>query len=546
MWIYTLDNTNAEVQALNGAATLTDSFTALTTDGTAQVVTITIAAQNDAATITGDTAGNVIEAGGVNNGTPGVLTDTGNLNSTDVDNPDDTWQPVAAGAATTNGYGTYALDAAGVWIYTLDNNNAAVQALNGTATLTDSFTALTADGTAQLVTVTIAAQNDDATITGDTAGNVIEAGGVANGTPGTPIATGNLNATDVDNPPDAWNAVGSATASVNGFGTFRLTAAGTWIYVLDNNNAAVQALNGAATLTDSFTALTTDGTAQLVTITIAAQNDAATITGDTAGNVIEAGGVNNGTPGVLTDTGNLDSTDVDNPDDTWQPVAAGAATTNGYGTYALDAAGVWTYTLDNNNAAVQALNGTATLTDSFTALTADGTAQLVTVTIAAQNDAATITGDTAGDVIEAGGVANGTPGTPIATGNLNATDVDNPPDAWNAVGSATASVNGFGTFRLTAAGTWIYVLDNSNTAVQALNGAATLTDSFTALTTDGTAQLVTITIAAQNDAATITGDIAGNVIEAGGVEQRHARRADRHRRTSIPPTSTTRTIPGSR
>ena len=54
---------------------------------------------------------------------------------------------------------------------------------------------------------------------------------------------------------------------------------------------------------------------------------------------------------------------------------------------------MWTYTLDNNNAAVQALNGTATLTDNFTALTADGTAQLVTVTIAAQNDAATITGD---------------------------------------------------------------------------------------------------------------------------------------------------------
>ena len=49
--------------------------------------------------------------------------------------------------------------------------------------------------------------------------------------------------------------------------------------------------------------------------------------------------------------------------------------------YALTATGVWTYTLDNSNAAVQALNGAATLTDSFTALTADGTAQLVTITI---------------------------------------------------------------------------------------------------------------------------------------------------------------------
>ena len=37
-----------------------------------------------------------------------------------------------------------------------------------------------------------------------------------------------------------------------------------------------------------------------------------------------------------------------------------------------------------------------------------------------------ITGDTTGDVTEAGGVNNGTPGTPTATGDLDAADVDNP------------------------------------------------------------------------------------------------------------------------
>ena len=35
------------------------------------------------------------EAGGVNNGSPGTPTDTGDLNSDDVDNPDDAWTPVA-------------------------------------------------------------------------------------------------------------------------------------------------------------------------------------------------------------------------------------------------------------------------------------------------------------------------------------------------------------------------------------------------------------------------------------------------------------------
>ena len=67
----------------------------------------------------------------------------------------------------------------------------------------------------------------------------------------------------------------------------------------------------------------------------------------------EAGGVANGTAGTPTATGDLLATDVDNAADAFQAVAAGAATTNGYGTYGMTAAGVWTYTLDNTNAAVQ-------------------------------------------------------------------------------------------------------------------------------------------------------------------------------------------------
>ena len=129
-----------------------------------------------------------------------------------------------------------------------------------------------------------------------------------------------------------------------------MTADGQWTYTLDNTNAAVQALNGAATLTDTFNVVTADGTTQLVTITIHAQNDAAVITGDAAGAVTSR------QPAVATDSGDLNAADVDNAADAWQAVAAGAATANGYGTYQLTAAGVWTYTLDNNNAAVQALN----------------------------------------------------------------------------------------------------------------------------------------------------------------------------------------------
>ena len=219
-------------------------------------------------------------------------------------------------------------------------------------------------------------------ITGDATGSVTEAGGVANGTPGTPTATGDLDA-DRRRQPGRRLAGGAAgAASVNGYGTYTLTAAGVWTYTLDNTNAAVQALNGAATLTDSFTA--TDRGRHRA----AGDRSPSTAQNDAAGDHRRRGGQRDrGRRRRQRHAGHADRHRRPRFHRRRQPGrqlaggAAGAATANGYGTYALTAAGVWTYTLDDTNAAVQALNGAATLTDSFTALTADGTAQLVTVTI---------------------------------------------------------------------------------------------------------------------------------------------------------------------
>ena len=516
VWTYALDNSNPTVQALSTGGTLTDTFTATTVDGTPQVVTITIHGTDDAAVISGDFSGTVLEAGGVANGTPGIPTATGALNAADADSPPD-WTPVVTLTPGDNGFGSYTLTAAGVWTYTLDDSNTTVQALNPDETLTDTFTATTVDGTAQQITITIHGANDTAVITGPVTGTVTEAGGVANGTPGTPTATGDLTSTDVDNPNDAWEPDGTLLRGDSGFSTYTVTAAGVWTYMLDNSNPAVQALNVGDTLTDTLTAVTVDGTTQVVTITINGANDAAAISGPVTGTVVEAGGVANGTPGTPTATGDLNSTDVDNPADSWNAVLAGATTANGYGTYALNAAGVWTYTLNNSNATVQALNAGQTLTDAFTAMTVDGTTQVVTITIAGSNDAAAISGPASASVTEAGGVANGTPGTPTAIGDLNSTDVDNPNDLWQPIGTLLRGDSGFSTYTLTAAGVWTYTLDDSNAAVQALNVGQTLTDTFTAFTVDGTAQVVTITIHGANDAAVIIGKTTGSVIEAGGV-----------------------------
>src|SRR5258707_770492 len=162
------------------------------------------------------------------------------------------------------------MTAAGVWAYTLDDDNGAVQALNAGDTLTDSFKVTTIDGTAQVVTIAIHGTNDAAVISGTTTGSVIEAGCG----PGTPTATGALTDTDVDNAPNTFTAVCPPTASDAGYGTFTMTADDVWTYTLDNANCAVQALNACNTLTDTFTVTTVDGTAKVVSVTIHGTNDA--------------------------------------------------------------------------------------------------------------------------------------------------------------------------------------------------------------------------------------------------------------------------------
>ena len=57
-------------------------------------------------------------------------------------------------------------------------------------------------------------------------------------------------------------------------------------------------------------------------------------------------------------------------------IQAGTTSTGGYGTYAMTAAGAWTYTLNNGNATVQALAALATLSDTFTVTTAADQAAL--------------------------------------------------------------------------------------------------------------------------------------------------------------------------
>src|SRR5690606_41933049 len=146
----------------------------------------------------------------------------------------------------------------------------------------------------------------------------------------------------------------------------------------------------------------------------------------------------------LSVSGALTITDADAGEAVFQAVS-GAASTNGYGTFDVDASGNWTYTLDNTNAAVQGLGAGDTLADSFTVTTADGTTQLVTVTINGTNDAPVIGGVTRGAVSEDTSLS--------VSGALTITDADAGEAVFQGIGRASwrsrvawSAVRGWGTW----------------------------------------------------------------------------------------------------
>ncbi|MET4799716.1 VCBS repeat-containing protein [Bradyrhizobium sp. LB11.1] len=483
VWTYNLDNSNSAVQALNAGGTLTDTFTVTTVDGTAQLVTITVNGANDAAVLSTDTVG-LTE-------TDSVLSTGGTLTIHDVDNP----ETFVAQAGTVGHYGTFTVAQNGAWTYVASS---AHDEFVAGQTYTDVFSVVSSDGTASSVTVSILGSSDAASISGTTIGSVTEAGGFNNAVPGTPSVSGTLTDTDVDNPANTFTAVATQTVSLGGFGTYTVTSAGAWTYTLDNSNAAVQALNPGGTLTDTFTVTTVDGTPQVVTITINGADDAAVISAVTR-NLAE-------TNVPLSTGGTLTIQDPDSP----QSFVAQAGTAGQYGTFTLAADGTWSYVASS---AHDEFVGGQTYTDVFSVASSDGTTSSVTINILGTDDPATMSGTTTGSVIEAGGVANAVPGTPTATGSLTLFDPDTSSVTFVAVAAQTASTGGYGTYTVSSAGVWRYTLDNNNSTVQGLVAGATMTDTFSVRGSDGSAQVVTITITGANDAPVLSGDNAAALLQ---------------------------------
>ncbi|WGS23081.1 DUF5801 repeats-in-toxin domain-containing protein [Bradyrhizobium sp. ISRA463] len=165
------------------------------------------------------------------------------------------------------------------------------------------------------------------------------------------------------------------------FGTFYLNSA-SGAYTFVPNNDAINALKSNTVQTFVITlSAGSFSTEQAFNITIVGVNDASIISGATTGSVVAAVGVTSASPGLLIATGLLTDTDVDDPANTFTAVNSPIRSAGGYGTFTITTDGVWTYTLDDANSAVQALGVGGTLTDNFTVTTIGGTPQVVTITV---------------------------------------------------------------------------------------------------------------------------------------------------------------------
>ena len=482
VWTYTLDNTNAAVQALKGD-TLTEEFT-FTAEGAAPItVTITISGVNDVPVVESEIVG---KSGRV--GQEITAIDLSGL-FTDVDTGDTltlTVMVLSSDGSTKSGLDTLGLE------YDSDTKMITGTLLDSIPTGPYTIEVIATDGSgaaSQPSTFDIVVVADGAPVIGGAVDGMIAEDAAD------PI-TGTLTITDAEG--DAVPTV-VLTDGAGEYGTLTFTASedgGVWTYTLDNNNAAVQALKG-DTLTDNFT-FTAEGADPItVTITISGVNDAPVVETEIVGQTGRGGQAI-----TAIDLSGL-FTDVDTGDTftlTVMVLSSDGSTKSGLDTIGLE------YDSDTKMITGTLLNSIVAGTYTIEVIATDGggsgdDSQPSTFNIVVVADGAPVIG----------GAVDGTIAEDAAdplTGTLTITDAEGDPLPTVELSSGAGQ---YGTLTFVASadgGVWTYTLDNTNAAVQALKGD-TLTEEFT-FTAEGAAPItVTITISGVNDVPVVESEIVG-------------------------------------
>jgi T1SS-143 domain-containing protein len=544
-------NPGTAFDALPAGATALLHIPYVITDGdgdtVAREITLTVTGTNDIPAISGTASGGVTEDVAVQAGN--IIATAGDLSIVDADSGQSSFQAATIGGS--GHYGTFTIDSAGHWTYAAGNGQDAVQRLAQGATLTDTFTVTSADGSAtRNVVITITGTNDAPVFGwGETAAPLTEKAGQT-GSAMVLEKTGQLTFADVDVGDTHTSVTVTPVSTTNPGGGF-LGSFAAWLtrepndaemdngridWRLSATDSSLDFLAEGQVVTQVYTVTVTDASGATATRTITAK-----ITGreDVPHLSVAAGDSDyqflTETNAGLTASGTLTATDVDVTDVLTAQVvsvSAGGAgilshvTTAELASFlsvavtdtAATAGGQLQWTFNSGAQAFDFLpNGWESVID-YTIQVSDGNGgtdqHVVQIKLHGTNDIPVISGTASGGVTEDVAVQAG---NIIATaGDLSIVDADSGQSSFQA---ATIGGSGhYGTFTIDSAGHWTYAAGNGQDAVQRLAQGATLTDTFTVTSADGSAtRNVVITITGTNDAPVFGwGETAAPLTEKAG------------------------------
>ncbi|MEN9361735.1 MAG: hypothetical protein RL095_3270 [Verrucomicrobiota bacterium] len=397
--------------------------------------------------------------------------------------------------------GSFSVDAAGLWSWSLDGRTSKIQSLAAGQTLVDSFSVKLASGSTDTVSLLIEGRNDAAVIKTPSLGRLAEDRsvkissdyGFEAGTSAL-ITSGSLSVSDADLGEARLLGFGPSPVYVEAeLGVFKLSTSGSkflWSYAVRNSD--VQALNSGESIADSILVRSFDASASsILTVVISGANEAdkpdATFSGDLTGSVTEDADVANG---FLLASGSVSVNDLDEAEDGFRQQSLKGR----YGSLAVDAEGNWTYAADAYGSSLQRLKEASTLSDSFTLRSLDGSSvKLVMRLHGASNDTL---GGLSGSVDE------------DRAGTLKGQLVHL--DTGKAIAAVAAEYSGlYGRLKIDAKGAWSWTL-SAEEEIQSVAEGESVTDSFVVSTLEGD-KFIDIVIRGDDDAALITGELSLSV-----------------------------------
>nr|WP_295129980.1 VCBS domain-containing protein [uncultured Roseateles sp.] len=344
-WTYVLDTAMASVQALLAGQEIEDTVELRASNGTVALLRIRITGVNNTPVFGGSEAAVAVDGSQQPVG--------GQLTVLDAD----AGQSLFVAKRQNSAFGQFSLAADGSWQYQLDYGSAALQALAEGEEQLDRFDVFSADGSKTQVVITVRGINNAAVIGGNTSAGLKE--------DSRELARGQLSIADADTAQSRF----VASLQRSAFGQLSLQADGSWVYQLDAQSTALQALVEGQQQVDRFEVRSVDGSVVAISINLTGVNNAAQISGKQTGVALQGD-----SQAVL---GQLSVVDVDAA----QSAFRASQQQGQYGQLSLKADGQWQYVLNAESSAVQALREGDLKQERFELFSLDGSAVSVLIDV---------------------------------------------------------------------------------------------------------------------------------------------------------------------